>query len=92
MTNNPAGSPVASDGGSSSDQSPDEKQQTQTVEIPLSAVGQVKAGDTITLKVISVDEQGGVVNAAPMSQQAEEGPEAGGSDSLAAELDNPKNQ
>ena len=91
MTNNPTGSPVT-EGGSTPPPSPGAEQQTQTVEIPLSAVGQVKAGDTITLKVISVDEQGGVVNAAPMSQQAEESPEAGGSDSLAAELDNPKKQ
>ena len=80
---------MAEDQQSAAPASPTEGDNSQptTVELPLAAVGEVKAGDTISLKVISVDEQSGVVNATPMSQQAEEGSEPGGSDQLAAELD-----
>lgn len=46
--------------------------QAQTVEIPLAALGGAmpKEGDTLQLKVVSVDEQGGVVNATAMKPEA----------------------
>ena len=58
-------------------------EQPQTVELPLAAFGDVAVGDSISLKVVSVDEQAGVINAAPA--QAED--QSGGSDALAAQLD-----
>ena len=59
----------------------------QTVEIPLSANPQAKEGDTIQLKVVSVDQENGVINAVP----AQAAPaDAGGSDSMAEEFNEPK--
>lgn len=47
-----------------------------------------KPGSTISLKVVSVDENSGVINATPMPMPMGQ-PEAGGSDSMAAEFDQP---
>lgn len=67
-----------------SESAAEQSSEASTIELPLSAVGSVAAGDTISLKVVSVDEAGGVVNATIASEAA---PEAGGSDQMAAELD-----
>jgi hypothetical protein len=62
--------------------------QAQTVELPVAAFGQAmpNPGDTVSLKVVSVDAQNGVVNATVMPPQA--GPQMGGSDAMAAEFNN----
>ncbi len=58
----------------------------ESIEIPLASLPTPpKEGDTITLKVISVDEQAGVVNAVP-DQQEETAEGEGGSDQLASEF------
>jgi hypothetical protein len=61
-----------------------QQDQAQTVEAPLSALGDVKEGDTVQMKVISVDSQGGVVNLAPMKPEEQPGP--GGTDGMADEF------
>lgn len=59
---------------------------SQSIEIPLSALSVAPAaGATISLRVVSVDEQAGVVNAVPVSETEEE-PTEGGSDELAEEF------
>ena len=60
-----------------------DQDQQQTVEIPLSAMPSAKEGATISLKVISVDSQNGVINAVAM--QAPVG--TPNSDGLADELE-----
>lgn len=75
--------------GSADSQDSDSDSST-TVEIPLSAFDTPPAeGDTISLKVISVDVDNGVINATPIES---EDSESGGSDSLAADFDATKTQ
>ena len=63
--------------------------QTPTIELPLADFPTPpKPGDMLHLKVISVDENSGVINATPMSALAEEG----GSDEMAKEFDKPQGQ
>lgn len=61
--------------------------QQQTIEIPLAAVPDAKANETITLKVISIDSEVGIVNAVAVKAPAE-GP--GGTAGMASEFDQPK--
>jgi hypothetical protein len=75
---------VQDDGQPGDDAGGQQQDQAQTVEAPLSAFGDVKEGDTVQMKVISVDSQGGVVNLAPM--KAEEQPGPGGTDGMADEF------
>lgn len=60
-----------------------ENEQAETVDIPLTACPDCKPGDSLTLKVLSVDEKSGTISAT-----VEEGnePDEGGSDAMAAEL------
>jgi len=60
--------------------------QSQTVEVPIAAIGEAKEGDTVTMKVISRDDQNGVANLAPVTGA----PEPGGSDGLASDFDKDK--
>lgn len=62
-----------------------QEEQSETVDIPLTACPDCKPGDSLTLKVLSVDEKSGTISA-----KVEEGnePEEGGSDAMAAELGN----
>lgn len=57
------------------------------VEIEADAFPDAKEGDTICLKVVSVDANGGIINATPMPQAG--GESDGGSDSMAAEFSAP---
>lgn len=59
-----------------------------SIEIPLSSLPAAPtAGATIYLKVVSVDEQAGVVNAVPTTEMEEDTAEGeGGSDELASEF------
>jgi hypothetical protein len=86
MTNNE--NVLAEDAGDKTPASnaPDkDPEQQQTVEIPISAFPTPpKPNATVQLRVISVDANGGIVNAVVMEP---EGP--GGSDSLAAEFNQP---
>lgn len=66
-----------------------QEEQAETVEIPLSAAGDVKEGDTITLKVVSVDSEGGTITAEVQDSEADE---EGGSDSMAEEFNQPQEQ
>lgn len=61
-----------------------DQEQQQTVEIPLSACPTCKEGDTIPLKVISIDQNGGVINAVVQEYQSGK---PGGSDAMAEEVD-----
>jgi hypothetical protein len=58
--------------------------QAQTVEVPASAIGAAKEGDTVQFKVVSVDQQNGIANLAPMP--ASEPESAGGTDGMADEF------
>ena len=58
-----------------------------TVEIPLSACPDCKVGDTIPMKVISIDKEAGTINAMPQETTPDEN--GGGSDAMAEELANP---
>lgn len=62
----------------------------ETVSIPMSAIGgqQVKPGDVIRLKVVSVDTESGAINA--VYDHGDDAPAGGGSDSMAAEFDQPQ--
>ena len=60
--------------------------QQQTVEIPLSACPDCKEGDTIPMKVVSIDQQAGVINAMPQETTPDEN--GGGSDQMAEQLGN----
>jgi exosome complex RNA-binding protein Csl4 len=70
---------------------PDE--QGQTVEIPLAALaGQTpNPGDVVRLKVVSVDQNQGIVNAV-YDQSGGSTPSAKGSDALAADFNKPQPQ
>ncbi len=59
------------------------EEQAETVELPTSAIGDSAVGDTVTLKIVSIDAESGKAMA---SVQDEEGEEAGGSDDLANEI------
>jgi len=64
------------------------EQEQETVEIPLSALeGAPKPGAMIQMKVISVDQNANCVYAVPVMGET---PGPGGSDSLAAEFNQPK--
>lgn len=65
--------------------------QSETASLPISMWGgrPVKEGDTFQVKVISVDEQGGVANVAMASYGA---PKKVGSDGMAESLDEPKEE
>jgi len=63
--------------------------QAQTVEVPLSAVPDAQEGATVSFKVVSVDQQNGVVNLAPASGEPE-GDESGGTEGMAGEFDREK--
>jgi len=63
--------------------------QTQTVEVPLSAVPNAQEGAMVSFKVVSVDQQNGVVNLAPATSEPE-GDEAGGTDGMAGAFDREK--
>ena len=63
-------------------------EQAQTVEVPLSAAPQAKPGAMLTLKVISIDQQGGVINAVVTPMEAQ----GGGSDEMAQEFDKPEEE
>lgn len=58
--------------------------QAPTVEIPLSACPDCKEGDTIPMKVISIDQKSGVINAMPQETTPDEN--GGGSDQMADEI------
>lgn len=75
--------PVMAEGAQAAPPAAPQADQQQTVEIPLAAIGQAKEGDTVTFKVISRDEQGGVANVVPMTSEA---PDAGGTDGMADEF------
>jgi len=65
-----------------------DQDQSETASLPISMMGQrpLKEGDMIQVRVISVDQQGGVVNVA----LADSGPpKKPGSDGMAEELDKP---
>lgn len=61
--------------------------ESETVELPLSACPGCKPGDTIQFKVVSVDQNGGVINAMPVNETPDEtANQGGGSDDLAQEV------
>ena len=61
----------------------DQTDQPSTVELPLSDFGDVKEGQMLSLKVVSVDDENGVINAVPVTEAKAS---AGGSDSMAESL------
>lgn len=65
---------------------PESEDQAETTSIPISMIGgmEVKPGDTISLKVVSVDQDSGSVNVVYDDNEAKEG----GSDGLAGEFNN----
>lgn len=68
--------------GAAADQSSD---QASTVEVPASAIGGAKVGDTVQFRVISVDAQSGVANLSPVTPSA---PSNGsGTDEMAEEFE-----
>lgn len=87
MTEAPTKPDVMAEDTAPASPAPDADQQ-QTIELPASAFKTApKEGETIQLKVVSVDANSGVINAVPV----EAAPEAGGSDSMAAEFDEQSN-
>ena len=65
------------------------EQESETVEIPISAAPDARPGSTISFKVISVDSESGVINASPVSDETEETmEEKGGSDQMAEGIGN----
>ena len=82
--NKPQGDVMAEDAPASRPE-PAQDDQQQTVELPLAAFKTPpKEGETIQLKVVSIDSNSAVINAVPVAAA----PESGGSDSMAAEFDN----
>jgi len=73
----------------SQDNPADESNEGETATLPISIVGsqQVKEGDVIRLKVVSVDENGGVLNVAYDQPSPQEG---SATDKMAAEFDQPQ--
>lgn len=62
-------------------------EESQSVEIPISACPDAKPGDMIHFKVVSVNSDGGVVNAEPVSETEEDSAEnEGGSDKMAEDM------
>lgn len=62
---------------------PDEE--SETVSIPITACPDCKAGDKLTLTVLSVDENAGTISATVEDAEPDE---EGGSDSMAEDLGN----
>lgn len=75
---------MAEDTPSEAPAAPSQDDQAQTVEVPATAIGAAKEGDTVQFKVVSVDQQNGVANLAPMP--ASEPEKAGGTDGMADEF------
>lgn len=61
--------------------------QPQTVEVPISSLGDVKEGDMVQFRVVSVDQQNGVANLAVNKPEASG---AGGTDGMADEFSSPQ--
>ena len=74
--------PVMDEGAQAPAGNPPPAGEQQTVEIPIAAIGQAKEGDTVTFKIISRDDQGGVANVVAMTGDAD----AGGTDGMADEF------
>jgi len=60
----------------------------ETVQVPLSAIGEVAEGDTVQMTVVSVDTETGVANLAPV-ESSEPVAEESATDKMAGEFDAP---
>ena len=58
----------------------------ETVQVPLSAIGEVAEGDTVTMTVVSVDAETGVANLAPV-ESSEPVAEESATEKMAGEFD-----
>ena len=56
-----------------------------TVEVPSSAIGPAKVGDTVQMRVISIDAQSGMANLSPVMPSADE-PDKSGTQEMADEF------
>ncbi len=83
---------MAEDAAPAAPAGPPQGDQASTVEVPASAIGPAKEGDTVQFKVISVDQQNGVANLAPITNEAEDQSEMGGADGMASEFSKEKMQ
>ena len=59
----------------------------ETFDAPLAAIGDAKEGDTISVKVVSRDEQGGT---ATLTMATDEAEPAGGTQGMADEFQSPQ--
>lgn len=64
------------------------EEQAETVELPTSAIGDTAVGDTITLKILSIDTESGKATAEV--QDDEDTEDGGGSDQLASQITDQK--
>ena len=52
---------------------PDPMDEMETAEVPVSLIGDAKAGKTITLKIVSVDDKSGMATVSAVSSEAPSG-------------------